>query len=96
MKNFKNPSPLQYNIEDIDGKPIVLTTVLMAPKKFRELDKIALDENLDMYSKGTKQMALIFGGKDSDYENIDQRIIKAVLSDWQAELVNPLVESKEK
>jgi hypothetical protein len=96
MKNFKNPVPLQYNIEDIDGKPKVLTSVLMTPKKFRKLDEIGIDEKLDIYSRGTAQMAVIFGGDAKDYENIEQRILKAVLSDWQTEIGNPLMESKEK
>lgn len=96
MKNFKNPAPLQYNIEDADGKPIILTSVLMTPKMFQRLDKAAVDEKLDAYDKGLEQMAIIFGGKATDYANINQLIIKAVINDWQNEISNPILESREK
>ena len=94
-KCYKNPAPLEFTIEDKNGKKMVLKSVIMTPDDYDKFNDIVSDEKTTVFAKGKEQMAVIFGGKAEDYKNVNQLIIKAVIADWSKELETPIPESKE-
>jgi len=77
MEKILMPPPIEIEIQDIDGKSIVLVVKSVSRKTMSEIDAIAKGEkSSDMLNQ---QMVTLFGGQISDYDNVDIRVIKRVL-----------------
>jgi hypothetical protein len=79
MKNMEKilmPPPIEIEIQDIDGKSIVLVAKSISRKTMSEITKAAQGDSSDALNN---QMAVLFGGQMSDYDNVDIRVIKRVL-----------------
>jgi hypothetical protein len=79
MKNMEKilmPPPIETEIQDIDGKSIVLVAKSISRKTMSEITKAAQGDSSDALNN---QMAVLFGGQMSDYDNVDIRVIKKVL-----------------
>jgi hypothetical protein len=77
MEKILMPPPIEITIQDIDGNDMFLSARSISRKTMREITSIAKsDKSEDMLHE---QMAVFFGGKAEDYDNVDFRVIKKVL-----------------
>jgi len=90
IKKFTNPAQLVYEIEDVDGNNHVLKAKRLTTADFSRLSGLNELINKDIGLAIVKQMVIIFGGKEADYEKFDCRIIRAVLDHFNDQQRNPI------
>jgi hypothetical protein len=100
MKTYSNNNdPIQFKIQDLDGKYKVITARSLDVDDMQKLtdmdlpviDKYGNEIPAKPFVRMKEQMAFVFGGEAKDYVNYDIRIIKQVIMDLTAELRNPIV-----
>ena len=88
MHEILNLPPIQVKVQDLEKNEIILTAKSLTAKDISELNKITLKES-DPGIILKKQMVVIFGGKDEDYDNFDIRTLKGTLEYFNKDVQNP-------
>lgn len=60
MKTFKNPAPLEYEIENVKGEKSVITTIAATESVVKEIQKVALKIKDDEFANIRAQLGIIF------------------------------------
>jgi hypothetical protein len=90
MRKIYNAEPLEFEIENLSGETRTVAAVGVSAEQYQTMQDIA-EENADKpFDVLKKQMAIIFGGCDSDYCNYDLRVLRGVLSEVNTEMRNPI------
>jgi replicative DNA helicase len=83
MEKILMPAPIEFIVQDIDGKEIALSAKSISRKMMTRINDIAkkadAEDNKDTSGILHEQMAVFFGGVSEDYDNLDFRVIKEVL-----------------
>jgi len=88
MHEILNLPPIQVKVQDLEKNEIILTAKSLTAKDISELNKITLKES-DPGIILKKQMVVVFGGKDEDYDNFEIRTLKWTLEYFNKDVLNP-------
>jgi len=95
-KVYKNPSPLELDIENIDGEVVTLVAKPMTPELTESLEGILADKKEDVSATHLviKQMSLIFGKAEDFYNQFDYGLLNNILSDVSDEYKKKIMGNK--
>lgn len=93
MKKISRPKPIEFEIEDAYGNKAVLSCKSVTSAMYERITQTynkTGEEEKNIFLINREQMAIIFGGIESDYLNYDQRVIKQVLDGFNEEMRGPI------
>jgi hypothetical protein len=89
MKKISKPEPIEFEIEDCNGNTKILSCKTVTNEMYEKISQ-CYKEDKNAFVVNREQMAIIFGGVESDYLQFDQRQIKAVLNGFNEIMSGPI------
>ena len=97
MKTIKNNSEkLELKVELEEGVEKILTIKKLTMKIMREISKIAKNEEYDNFDKLSKQMVLLFGGEEEDYDEFTIYQMHDLMNEAMEYVKNPKIKAEQK